>query len=96
MDRERAKELLPIIEAFINGEEVEQRWLPPYETSDWFLCTKHINLDACIAHRLRPKPREFWVTPNEPSPNVVAHLAVPKEPKDEEKQYWIHVREVIE
>lgn len=58
MNRERAKELLPIIEAFANGEDIQGRrsgaaWIdtnddPQFQTSffEW---------------RIKPSPRQFWV-----------------------------------
>ena len=60
MNRERAKELLPIIVAFVNGEEIECHleddlgWLPDEDPS-WSNLSKY---------RIKPKPREFNICPS--------------------------------
>lgn len=61
MNRERAKELLPIIEAFANGEEVEYRWS---EVPQWADCGEvGPGFEDEVEYRIKPKPREFWVAP---------------------------------
>ncbi len=55
MNRERAKELLPIIEAFANGEMIE------FQMSDgtWETAITP-TLEDSVAYRIKPKePREF-------------------------------------
>ena len=64
MNRDRAKELLPVIEAFANGEEIEfqmvghgnDEW-QPLISDDWNL--QH----GTVTHhyRIKPKAREWWV-----------------------------------
>ena len=59
MNRERAKELLPIIQAFADGKEIEfcnnnGPW-ELFEECDNF--TGHL----CNAWRIKPEPREFWI-----------------------------------
>lgn len=57
MNRERARELLPIIEAFANGEEIER-----YYGESW---NREIGpcWDPDSKYRIKPKAREFWVAP---------------------------------
>ena len=54
MNRDRAKELLPIIEAFANGEDIE-RWdiLNNWNDTDDITCKGE--------YRIKPKPREGYV-----------------------------------
>ena len=63
MNRERAKELLPIIEAFADGKEIECRavrddlvdeWVNLDDDEDDLLC-----LDEC-EYRIKPKPIPSW------------------------------------
>ncbi len=61
MNRERAKELLPIIEAFANGEEIEEQ----YEDSEWRELDGWLVADAnAYKYRIKPKPREFVIYPS--------------------------------
>jgi len=61
MNRERCKELLPILEAFANGEDIQF-----HDGDDWFDIGKE-GLDAesldddGLEYRIKPKPREFWI-----------------------------------
>lgn len=56
MNRERAKELLPIIQAFAEGAEVE--YLRP-STGEWVPCPSPdwFHYDQ---YRIKPKPVEAW------------------------------------
>lgn len=54
MDRKRAKELLPIIEAFANGEDVQIKM-----AGDWVSYDKHAFLDGA-EYRIRPKKRTAY------------------------------------
>ena len=58
MDRERAKELLPLIEAFAFGAVIEMR---PAEGCTWGVETEPGWTDG-REYRIKPEPREFWVT----------------------------------
>ena len=87
MNRERAKQLLPIIQAFADGKEIEVYYCAE---KGWR------NIDendyACLwidayDYRIKPEPREWMV-----SPDGTLHL-----PKDDcHKQGCFKVREVIE
>ena len=56
MNRDRAKELLPIIEAFANGEDVEVK----RDNGSWMIDE---NMEFCGPgyYRIKPRPREFWL-----------------------------------
>ena len=59
MNRERARELIPIIQAFADGEDIDARgadgeWVS-LEADEDLLC-----LDECD-YRIKPKPREFYI-----------------------------------
>ena len=61
MNRERAKELLPIIQAFADGEDVQsdrigERYV--WRDRDEFVGTG-------LHWRIKPKPREWWMDPSD-------------------------------
>ena len=69
MTPERAKELLPVIEAFANGETVQfydGETVQFYDGDEWCDVGKE-GLDAetlgddGLKYRIKPKPREFWM-----------------------------------
>jgi len=88
VDRERAKELLPIIQAFAEGKTIETRGGPGGEwhrvKTDW-----ELPFDLECEYRIKPEPREFWV---QPDCQVVNDLH--ERPLDFEG--WIKVREVLD
>ena len=57
MDRERAKELLPIIQAFAEGKSIEGR---PCPNSEWGPVTTSHFMDGW-EFRIKPEPRVFWL-----------------------------------
>ena len=64
MNRERAKELLPIIQAFSDGEEIE--FCSPENISgpqtEWESVQENPNWHTAYKYRIKPKSREFWIT----------------------------------
>ena len=59
MNRERAKELLPIIQAFADGEEIEWK-------GGVGICWRKSSGEFAdnTEYRIKPKePREFWIHP---------------------------------
>ena len=56
MNRERTKELLPIFEAFANGEDIQRQW---HDSIKWEDVTESDWLAR--KYRIKPKIREFWV-----------------------------------
>jgi len=61
MNRERAAELLPIITAFANGEDIQNRHI---NNNDFWRDAIDIELLFDIEYiewRIKPKPREFWI-----------------------------------
>lgn len=59
MTREEAKELLPVLTAWANGEEVQFKvddaWLNLYD------CNSDPSFSDPARYRVKPKPRTFWV-----------------------------------
>ena len=55
MNRERTKKLLPIIEAFANGEDIQ------IKASDKWLTWESYSFDSKSEYRIKPNPREWWV-----------------------------------
>lgn len=57
MNRERAKELLPIIQAFADGEDIEI-----CHFSDGWITTTSPNFTATPdKYRIKSRPREWWI-----------------------------------
>ena len=72
MDRERAKELLPVITAFAEGKDIEWRGCPSLRGSDdeWAtMPTNPLLITTFPAddyeYRIKPKPREWWLDPTD-------------------------------
>jgi len=63
MTPERAKELLPIIEAFANGKKVQWR----LRKSDTWCNTDDPGFSERFEYRIKPEPRMFWI-------NVYPHI----------------------
>ena len=56
MTREDAKKLLPIIEAYANGEDIQIFRGGYWEEDEVY------NFSGSLDHyRIKPKPREFWI-----------------------------------
>ena len=96
MNRARARELLPIIEAFANGEDIQikersdRKWRDVLDTNKVIL-TWH---DGC-EYRIKPKePREFWVFPEINDHESAEHEYCCMGSKPDNPNY-IKVREVL-
>jgi len=59
MNRERARELLPIIQAFAEGKALQFR--APGES--WWRDEHDPVWSVGGQYRIKPEPREFWVAP---------------------------------
>ena len=99
MNRERAKELLPIIEAFANGEDIQFRLieLHPDLEDEWLDLPK--NKAVCVTfpaddyqYRVKPKAREWFI--GDPDDNEF--VKVYKGGSGESLHGYIKVREVLE
>lgn len=93
MDRARAKELLPVIEAFANGEDVQvQRGDRTWSTFGEIGEPEF--LDG-VEYRIKPKPREFWLAPDSVSIEGYGNF---KNLDDEPVAIvgWIKVREITD
>ena len=101
MNRERAKELLPILQAFAEGKDI-QCW---QERKDKWETIKDPDVFAWASSRwrIKPEPREFWVN-SYPKNSVFIHLneeAAVNAKRCANKEYWnsietIKVREVLD
>lgn len=63
MTPERAKKLLPVITAFVEGKEIEYlstsgRWVSPVRLSDGNF---HLDFEADLEWRIKPERRKVWV-----------------------------------
>ena len=64
MNRERARQLLPVIQAFADGEDIQF-----HDGDDWSDIGKEgfdaeSMDDGGLEYRIKPKAREFWLNPN--------------------------------
>ena len=93
MNRLRAAELLPIITAFANGEDIQKndrimvndafnKW---YDTDD---------ITGKGEYRIKPKPRAFWIAPDSADINGYGNFRRGDDPPVA-KTGWIKVREVL-
>lgn len=58
INRDRVRELLPVLTAFVNGEPIQMRNLH----GKWVdLDEDVVSPEADIEYRVKPKPREFWL-----------------------------------
>ena len=94
MTRERARELLPVIQAFAEGKQIQFECGGRFED----LTINHIDLTEHRQYRIKPEPREWWILSSEGWYHGVYSS---KEPAIKEGQYRgkpfevFHVREVL-
>lgn len=92
MTRTEAKNLLPIIQAYANGETIQIMTM----TGEWrdAACEPSFS-EPASSYKIKPKPREFWLC----APNVCGTIPYavwsidPGTPNDYAEV--IHVKEVI-
>jgi ribosome recycling factor len=71
MNREETKELIKVMQAYVDGEKIEIQ--SGGTNSDWKECA-HPNWNFAIArYRIKPKPRIIWV--NEYPHDICAHVS---------------------
>ena len=90
MNRERAKELLPIIEAFANGEEIQRQFQETIDPDTFKWGTADFIDDVGI-FRIKPKPREWYVYDGNDEPIITKYID-DLDPSLRSK--WVKVREV--
>ena len=61
MTRDQAKELLPIIQAFADGKEVQVNSCGVWQR----LCREPTFSLSPDHYRIKPEPREYWLIPSE-------------------------------
>lgn len=89
MNRERAKELLPIIEAYSNGETI-QRYVLARKWEDVITGTP---FDDDVDYRIKPKkPREYNICP---SSCMIQYISGESQWTGDDGE-WIKVREVLD
>jgi len=89
MNRERAKELLPIIQAFAEGKDIQWRNTTGEE---WQSTTGNLSFFDNWCYRIKPEPREFWIHKR----FSIAYNEEDIGPNPEDDDQFIKVREVIE
>lgn len=90
MNRERARELLPVIKALANGEEIEFKHISI--SGDWKNLSTALMVNEfpnnAYSYRIKPKPREWYANP------MYLHAHAPN--GECEQTGCIKVREVLD
>ena len=86
MTREKAKELLPIIQAYADGEEIQYRG---EDSTPWRDCIYPPAFADVDEYRIKPKLREYWLLISE---NVAINV-FDYEPSYSDAFECIHVKE---
>lgn len=89
MTKEQAKELLPIIQAWIDGKTIQY---DEWNTNKWEDLIGEPNFHLC-KWRIKPEPREFWVKEYPNSGFSFFTCKLTSQPSDDYK--IIHLREVL-
>ena len=91
MDRERAKELLPIIQAFAEGKTIQRndRIMRDDSLNKWYDTD---DITGKGEYRIKPSPREFWINTDQ----GIAMLASDGWRPAVEKPSYVKVREVLD
>ena len=63
MNRERARSLLPIIQAFADGKIIQTKYNDRRYRKDTWFDTPDPEWYEHHDHRIKPEPREFWLYP---------------------------------
>lgn len=96
MNRDQAKELLPIIQAFAEGKTIQAR-IPEndhdFEVTEWTDCTAPDFIEVA-EYRIKPLPREWWINPT--VDDMKKQLSSPFEQPIFIPDCWIKVREVLD
>lgn len=94
MNRDRAKKLLPLIQAYAEGKVI-QRYSPA--VADW-VDTEEPSFNDGFDYRIKPGPREYWICLNEvDGKRVVYEYDDPSASYDcTPYKHVVHVREVLD
>lgn len=57
MTREHAQKIAPILQAYAEGKEIQNRYEPDGKWSECLFPLWYPNIE----YRIKPEPREFWV-----------------------------------
>ena len=88
MDRKRAAELLPVIQAFADGKDIQSR----HKGSAWRPVVDNVFKDD-VEYRIKPEPREWYVALDTGDPYECTAFSNMPDPAIGDV---VHVREVIE
>lgn len=73
MNRERAKELAPIMAAYGEGKTIQYKYLGSDCWVDW----EKPNFTNVGAYRVKPEPQKFWIAFNEHTGDMCAYRDKP-------------------
>jgi len=94
MNRERAKELLPIFEAYANGEDIQRQYGGLQGSYIWKDSDLLLADDGYI-YRIKPSPREFWVKTSDYNADKPLYWYTADDDEPARSEYF-KVREVLE
>ena len=83
MDREQAEKLIPILQGFLEGGELQER---ATGKNEWGKHSVSLFVSDGWEYRIKPKAREWWASP----------LELHKMKTDCGRHGCIHVREILE
>jgi hypothetical protein len=70
MTPQRAKELLPVIQAFSEGKAIQcATRTPDGQQTNWIdiTCFNPNDDEHAVIYRIKPEPREFWIVADKPA-----------------------------
>ena len=88
MDREQVKKIIPTLQGFVDGGELQQRAIG--HGADWHKQNGSFVINGGWEYRLKPKAREWWVLPEYSGPHPGY-----RQFSDKHIVGYVHVREVI-
>ena len=89
MNRERAKELLPIMQAFVDGAQIQYK----VGENNWF-DTDYLSCGGGLYkhYRIKPQPKECWISRKDMRwCNTKCYVSTFLKDSDA----WVHFREVL-
>ena len=90
MDREDAKQAIDLLQAYLDGKEIEESAHP--HKGCWKPCVTMLVGAIAFEYRIKPEPKEWWVYDDNINPEVIRSL---NEIHRECHHRWIKVREVL-
>lgn len=92
MTRKRAEELLPVIQAFAEGKEIEFKHK---EGDEWFTQDYYV-WDEDYEYRIKPEPREWYINIYDSDDSYMHNTKIQADNMGKGRIECIKVREILE